>query len=125
MTGPRACKVSLYHHLPFMIYACMVECILEVFPKSKTGLNLWVQSRFSLGSMDRCPDSVVTSRDQSGVGSRFNEALVNAISKEPQGPSAQESVACSFSSHIESRLQTDSDWNGPSLKVLHDVAVSY
>ena len=63
MFRSRPSEMSFDQHLPFVIDARMVEGILEEFPEPMTGLYLRVQSGLALGSVDGCPDSVVTSRD--------------------------------------------------------------
>src|SRR5437879_1575056 len=107
-----------------MVDARLVQRVLEVFAESVTCLDPRVQSCFSLRSVDRGPDAVVSSRDQFGIGSRFNEALVNAFFEQLDGPCTQKRIASSLLAHIESRFQTYSDGDHPIFEVLHDVAVS-
>lgn len=64
--------MTLNDHLLLMVDVRLVQCVLEVLPETVAGLDLGVQPRFPLRSVDRGPDAIVTPLNQFGVRSHFN-----------------------------------------------------
>ncbi len=107
--------MALDHHFSLMVDSSMVQRVLEIFPEPVAWLNLRVQSRLSLGAINCRPDAVVTSLDQFGVGSSFDEPFFDAFSKHSDRPRSEKRVTCSFLPSVEARLQPDSHWDSPIL----------
>ena len=63
MLGAGPSQVPLDYHLLLVVNVRIIQRVLEVFPKSVTGLNARVQPYLSTRAMNGRPNTIVASRN--------------------------------------------------------------
>lgn len=90
-----------------MIDARVIQRILKIFSESVACLNFGVQPNSPACTVDCCPDSIVASRNETGLRSRFNDSLLDAVSEQRDRPFSKKGVACSLLTSMEAWAQAE------------------